>query len=267
MAEFYKLEYRKRYKKTPTPPMKHIFRSAHRCLARFAKAKAHIKAGMNAVDLGSGAGEFVYLLNARGVQARGIEPSQGYGGFAKSELGLSIQIAPIEQATIKANSLDIISAHHVIEHMVDPLKSFRTLAKWLKPGGKILAEVPNINSKMHAPSRRFHFAHVYNFSPETFMALGQKAGLSVLDIQIEPKTEHIFVVFQKNGENKVTFDLDQGRLQTRAILQNHTQFFHYLSAYPYVRFFNNIRRPFHEKAAIAGQNDPAQLLNQIYQCE
>ncbi|VAW02379.1 hypothetical protein MNBD_ALPHA06-1470, partial [hydrothermal vent metagenome] len=118
MAEFYRSEYRKRYKKTPTPPMKHIFRSGHRCLARLEKAKPHIKPDMQVLDLGSGAGEFVYLLACRDLHAQGVEPSEGYGGFAQSKLGVDMQIAPIEQAKIKANSLDIITAHHVIEHMV-----------------------------------------------------------------------------------------------------------------------------------------------------
>ncbi|MBL1430916.1 MAG: class I SAM-dependent methyltransferase [Robiginitomaculum sp.] len=264
MAEFYRLEYRKRYKKSPTPPMKHIYRSAHRCLARLEKAKAHIKANMHAVDLGSGAGEFVFLLKTRGLQVQGIEPSEGYGGFAKNTLGLDIQIKPIEKAEVKEESLDIITAHHVIEHMVDPLKSFQTLAKWLKPGGKILAEVPNINSRMHAPSRRFHFAHIYNFSPETFVALGKKAGLEVEEVQIEPGTDHIFAVFTKNGQDNVQMDLEQGLLETRNILRKHTEFSHHLSAYPYSRFFNNLRRPFHEKSAISGQTDPKELLQHIY---
>ncbi|VAV86838.1 hypothetical protein MNBD_ALPHA06-1211, partial [hydrothermal vent metagenome] len=163
-----------------------------------------------------------------------------------------------------ANSLDIITAHHVIEHMVDPVKSFEILRKWLKPGGKILAEVPNVNSRLHAPSRRFHFAHLYNFNPENFMALGQKTKLGIEQLNIEPKTGHIFVVFKKNGGDKIAFDLAKGTEQTRKVLQNHTRFSHYISAQPYTRFFNNLMRPLREKSGIAAQTNPKKLLDRIY---
>ena len=72
---------------------------------------------------------------------------------------------------------DVITTHHVLEHLRDPADVMERLARWLKPDGVLYAAVPNVAGGGKPPHERFHFAHVHGYVRETFDLLAARAGL------------------------------------------------------------------------------------------
>ncbi len=88
---------------------------------------------------------------------------------------------------------DNIILGHVLEHVQDPIDILRRTRRWLKPGGRIFAAVPNARSVhrqaaviMGLLSREdalnemdLHHGHRRVFNPESFRSAFTEAGLQV----------------------------------------------------------------------------------------
>lgn len=99
-----------------------------------------------ALDLGCGRGEWLELLRYHGFEAKGVDLDEGML-MACQELGLNVaqEDALNYIKNLSENSLDVISAFHVVEHI--SFESLRQLVaeayRVLKPGGLLLLETPN----------------------------------------------------------------------------------------------------------------------------
>lgn len=100
----------------------------------------------SALDLGCGRGEFLELLRARGVRARGIESSAESVSYCRSK-GLEVEEADLFEyvANLPEQSEDAIFASQVVEHL-DPARLpelVRLCASRLRKGGLLVFETPN----------------------------------------------------------------------------------------------------------------------------
>jgi SAM-dependent methyltransferase len=98
-----------------------------------------------------------------------------------------------------ARSLDLITMFHVIEHVSSPRAAVERLAGWLRPGGVLAVETPNVDSLdarlfsgglwggYHIP-RHWHL-----FRPETMAQLLEGAGLEV--VAVAHQTGHAFWMY------------------------------------------------------------------------
>ena len=178
---YYASRYRSDYKATLTPKRKHILRYSRTGLGRLERLKQHVPAGARLLDVGSGSGEFLYLAKLAGYEAIGLEPHQGYSEYTRRVFGARIICSPLEEAGLEQGSFDAITLHHVLEHLHLPLTSLSILNRWLKPGGMLFVDVPDIEHTHHAPRTRFHYAHVYNFNHDTLKAMLAQAGFDLAD--------------------------------------------------------------------------------------
>lgn len=181
---FYSSAYRESYKGASAPRARQVWRN-------FDRTKRHMLAfsdvygrGGRWLDLGSGSGEFLFLARATGAEAEGIEPHDGYSAYSRDTLGLPVRQATLETAGYAAQTFDLIRLSHVLEHMRDPLATLCRLRDWLRPGGVLYVEVPDIaeEARNRLRGRLFHYGHINNFDPVTLRALAGKAGLAELPI-------------------------------------------------------------------------------------
>lgn len=179
LDEYYAHQYRSDYKGTITPKRKHILRYSRVALRRVALLRRFTSAGQALLDVGSGSGEFAYMAALAGFDAHGLEPHAGYSAYTRETFGIDVITAPLERAEIAAGSYDVITINHVLEHLHYPLTSLGYLNRWLKVGGLLAIEVPDIEATRHAPLNRFHRAHIYNFNHHTLVALLDKAGFDL----------------------------------------------------------------------------------------
>lgn len=99
-----------------------------------------------ALDLGCGRGEWLELLQEQGFKAQGVDQDEGMLSECKT-LHLDVLHTDLLDylSRMEANSLSVISAFHVIEHI--PFESLRQLIdeahRILKPAGLLILETPN----------------------------------------------------------------------------------------------------------------------------
>lgn len=94
------------------------------------------------VDLGCGVGHFVGHASRSGWEAIGIEPSVWAAEQARRQHRIAVYTSVLEEAPIEAESLDVVHANHVFEHLLHPLGTLRTAYRLLRPGGLLSIEVP-----------------------------------------------------------------------------------------------------------------------------
>ncbi|MGB1540509.1 MAG: class I SAM-dependent methyltransferase, partial [Rickettsiales bacterium] len=143
IEQYYSKDYRAQYKGVTQPKFKHIYRAGRMALERLERLKDVLKAGDTLVDVGSGGGEFVYLIHKLGLNVWGVEPNEGYAEYSRQEYDLPVQTGFWQTAEFTPGTVDVITAHHVVEHFDDPQAAIHTFAKWLKPGGYLIIDVPN----------------------------------------------------------------------------------------------------------------------------
>ena len=119
------------------------------------------------LDIGAGRGRFVADARAAGWDAHGIEPSaRGIEGARL--LGVELQRAGIDDASVAPGSLDAATLWHVLEHLDEPGAALERIAGWLRPGGLLLVGVPNLGGvqarlgadrwyHLDVPRHRTHF--------------------------------------------------------------------------------------------------------------
>jgi len=248
---YYQKHYRIRYKGTFTPKKKHIFRAAHAAVGRFNLLKHLLKPRWRVLEVGSGGGEFLYLLNKLGYDAFGIEPNEGYAEYARSEYQLDIQTGFLQNTQFEENSFEMVTLWHVFEHMDNPTEILKKIHSFLVTGGLLVIEVPNVESICQSPNNIFHTAHLYNFNQSTLSRMAERAGFSVVEKEIPGDGGNIRQVFKKNGAapREVQGEIDGNFERIKNIVTRRTTLKHYFSRYPYSRVLNKIRQWFGEKEA------------------
>ena len=194
--EFYKTEYRKSYKGVHCPKPKHIYRAGKIALARFSRLVEYLPPKATCLDAGSSSGEFVYLLSSKGFDAQGVEANLPYANYSQAELSLSVTKAPFSEFKTE-KKFDIITMFHVLEHLENPIQDLSRLGEFLKPGGKLIIEVPNILYPDMAFSHKWHPGHLFSFTDNTLARLLEKAGFRTLTSSSIGDEGNLWGVFEK----------------------------------------------------------------------
>ena len=97
------------------------------------------------LDIGCGVGDFLHVMENKGWETTGIEPSEDAKAIAKKRTKAQL-LSPENIEQIPDESFDLITMWHVLEH-VDDLKSEIThLERLLKKGGRLVLALPNFKS-------------------------------------------------------------------------------------------------------------------------
>jgi len=261
MNAYYETTYRADYKGQAAPPLRKIVRgflgaADRRTMLRAllgvphkgAPDKSSRRAPLPGVpprmlDVGCGAGELVYLMRRDGVDASGLEPGIEFAEFARTVLRVPIQTAAVDAATVSDASLDLVTMFHALEHVPDPRSTLDTARGWLKRGGRLVVEVPNIAALVQAPSHQYHYAHLHHFTGSTLGALGQAAGLRLVDTRFTEDRGNVICVLERaDDEPRPPVGLEAEAARTLAALTSHSPVVHYLSPVPFTRAVGRLRR-------------------------
>ena len=259
MNAYYQTTYRADYKGQTLPPLRKIVRGFLGAAERRQMLRALLEAphegapyGRRAplhgvpprmLDVGCGAGELVYLMCRDGVEASGLEPGVAFAEFARTTLRVPIQTAAVDAASVPAASQDLVTMFHALEHVPDPRGVLVTVRGWLKRGGHAVVEVPNIAAAVQAPSHQYHYAHLYHFTGSTLGALGETAGLRLVETTYTADRGNVTCVFERrDDEPRPPVGLEAEATRTLAALTSHTTMRHYRSAVPFTRAVGRLRR-------------------------
>lgn len=179
LETFYRRDYRKDYKGAEEPRLRQVWRNLDRLNGHFRTFRDVYAPGGTWLDLGSGSGEFSFLARQLGAEVTAVEPNEGYAAYCREKLDLPVTTGRMEDCGFAPRSFDLIRLSHVLEHMRDPVASLERLRGWLKPGGMIYIEVPDIeaDARNKLRGRLFHYGHIYNYNPVTLRHVAARAGL------------------------------------------------------------------------------------------
>jgi len=240
IKEFYSKEYRKEYKGITKPKKKHVYRDAKEAMRRYFYFKDILNKGDSLLDIGAGNGVFVYCLRQLGFNAKGVEPDENHARYARGELHVPVTTGFAQEINDK-ESFNVVTLHHVLEHLADPLAELKNIWVILKNSGYLIVEVPNAEDIKQDPKNRYHKAHLYTFNPETLIALGERAGFKVFRKKIAPFNGNISIIFQKQQNTKYSsISLNDNFLKITTILNKHTNFRHFTSMVPYKKVLRNL---------------------------
>ena len=107
---------------------------------------------------------------------------------------------------------DAVTMWHVLEHLPDPLGAVVRAVDLMRPGGRLVISVPNVDSLQarFGGERWFHLdlpRHLFHFGPRSPSALVERAGLRVVRIgHLYPEMEAIGLV--QTALNRAGFEND-----------------------------------------------------------
>lgn len=147
----------------------------------------------NVLDFGCGGGSYLLWTQAN-------HPNWKLYGFdvatnaELSQLGKGIVIIRgdivLLEKHIPKESLDTINLANVMEHLNNPLVTLRTLSTYLKKGGEVIIEVPNIDSIKFKIFGKYLSnldipRHLYHFNKETMSKVCEKSGFTVKSVRLD----------------------------------------------------------------------------------
>lgn len=179
------------------------------------------------LDVGSGRGEVLWAAAQLGWTAVGIEPSPSFAERAAAHSGVTdIRRQSIEQCGFAAESFDGVILQALLEHLYNPDETIREIARVLKPGGVVYADVPNeeglysllgnLYQRLRARdwvinlSPTFSPFHVFGFGPRSLRALYKKHNLRPVEFRIGggqsslPRSKGLFGTLEQLGASAIT---------------------------------------------------------------
>jgi 2-polyprenyl-3-methyl-5-hydroxy-6-metoxy-1,4-benzoquinol methylase len=138
------------------------------------------------LDVGCGDATFLRLAKAGGWDVVGTEFSARAVAAAAD---CDVRQGEVWEARLPADSCDVVTSWHVIEHVSDPRRMVMELFRVLRPGGRLVLATPNLHDYLFRAAYvlgRFRLPawyeederelHLFNFSASTLTRLVQSVG-------------------------------------------------------------------------------------------
>lgn len=165
-------------------PARHIEANQWMVSRRMKYLEANLPAVGRVLEIGCSSAFMLYPLVDRGLECVGVEPSGAFGEYVRSR---GIDCYDSTEDLVKANrysdGFDLVMHSFVLEHISEPGAFLKLQLDLLKPGGKLVFEIPNsadpLLSIYDLPAfERFYWivAHTWYFSKSSLQYLLDSLG-------------------------------------------------------------------------------------------
>jgi SAM-dependent methyltransferase len=149
----------------------------------------YVKDG-RALDVGCGSGKFLLQLKQLGWRVQGVEFNKGVAEACRHN-GLDVFHGELLDSNFPAASFDLITAHHLLEHLPNPNPVFDEMARIIKPDGQLLIRTPNVDSLGCAMFGKYWSwydvpRHLVLYNPNNLTKLANQHGFSVEFMSVVP---------------------------------------------------------------------------------
>ncbi|WP_152632906.1 class I SAM-dependent methyltransferase [Aliarcobacter butzleri] len=197
---FYKEFYRYLYNDVKEVTVEFIDKSDDIKFAKFRFERISLFCKENALDfnkiveIGSGTGQFLTLLEDNQKDFFGIEPGNTfYNYLSKQKFNKKITNTFFEEAELPFSANFFVS-FHVLEHIINPNHFLKNIYSKLSNGGHVIMEVPCYDNDVQWEEygvMDIHIAHVVYYTEDTLSRLFTQNGFRV--IKIEKNLENDFI--------------------------------------------------------------------------
>jgi SAM-dependent methyltransferase len=184
-----------------TPGRVRTARRHQKILQRYATQPGRI------LDIGCASGRFMAECAGAGWTVVGLEPSRILCEEAQRLLGDGARILPItlQEADFPESSFDAVTMWDVLEHVPNPREFLQKAVSLLKPGGLLLANVPDLDSWQARVMRRrwplFLPEHLNYFNPESLARCGTQSGARLIARGSRPVSFSIGYILHRTGQH------------------------------------------------------------------
>jgi SAM-dependent methyltransferase len=182
--------YRNKYRKIASPKLgqvaspKELFEMARPFQQdRIRLLKKHFGKNKRLLEIGCSAGMFLWHAKDCFKEVVGIDYDKKSADFARKKCGCRTYWIDIENTDLKENYFDMICAFQTLEHVSDPIGFIDKHKEYLKPGGLMAIEVPNLNDALahiyNLPNHErffYHISHLWYFTERSLEKLMSRAG-------------------------------------------------------------------------------------------
>lgn len=136
------------------------------------------------LDVGCGGGLFPRMLREEGYRCIGMDFATQAAGVAWRRNGVPVAAGLLPDAPLAPDSLGALSMFHVLEHLYDPAEYLEAAHRLLRPGGKLIVQVPNADCWQFALFKG-HWngidvpRHLINFKAKDLRLLLEACGFEV----------------------------------------------------------------------------------------
>jgi len=141
------------------------------------------------LDFGCGAGWYLQRMRERGWDVTGLDFSSHAAREVERKFGIRVLVGSLPHPDVQPESFDVITMGAVLEHVHHPHVVIEAAARALRPGGKLVIAVPNLESwgfrffgqdwwPLELPR------HLLHFTPATLRKLVEAHGLQVAESQL-----------------------------------------------------------------------------------
>jgi SAM-dependent methyltransferase len=152
-------------------------------LRRMKYIQPHLGSRSKVLEVGCSSGFMLFPLIEAGHQCIGVEPSGAFGEYLRSR-GLQVH-SDMQQlpSELRKSQFDVVMHFFVLEHIAQPQAFIESQLALLKPGGKLIFEIPNVADPLHTvydiPAfERFYWsvAHPWYFSEPSLRHVLDRVG-------------------------------------------------------------------------------------------
>jgi SAM-dependent methyltransferase len=140
------------------------------------------------LDVGCGPGTLIGVLKIRGLDVMGLDLSPEAAEIAARENGVRVVTSTLAGAGFPDACFGIVTLFHVLEHLIDPRPVLAEVRRILRPGGRVVLQVPNIDSwqsRLLGPKWRGLDVprHIIDYSAGSLQSLLESTGFAVMRVR------------------------------------------------------------------------------------
>ena len=139
------------------------------------------------LDIGCGTGAFLCTMETAGWQISGVEPEKDAREKAKQLYNLNVHDSEL-LFDFEAETFDVVTMWHVLEHVQDLHEYINQTKKLLTPNGSLFVAVPNYTCYDQSVYKSYWAGydvprHLYHFSPDAMTSLLVKHELRLKSLK------------------------------------------------------------------------------------
>lgn len=140
--------------------------------------------GGRLLDIGCGNGKYLQSMRGLGWQVQGVEFNAQAAAVCRSA-GLEVFTGELVEAAFPDHSFAVVTARHLLEHLVDPGAFLSEIFRILEPGGRLLIKTPNTDSLARGWFQEKWYPydaprHLILYNPDNLQQLAESLGYRVV---------------------------------------------------------------------------------------
>ena len=186
------------------------------------------------LDIGCGAGYYLYLLNQKGFYCEGVERSNMMCEMINKHYKIKCTNTSFEELDVK-NKFDVVSIITVLEHLYNPKLCIKKIGELMNENGYLFIEIPDTEFPRYDILPDYlAFEHIHHWTKNSLSNLLQLSGFEIIHYEQKRNDdnsgnpENVLRVLAKKNDNLekniLVNDYEMQSKNLKKYRENHNKF-------------------------------------------